>query len=550
MIFTRVPVNEAAGGILAHSARTKSRLIPKGAVLDAAAIAALRDAAITHVTVARLEAGDVPEAEAARLLGGRLVAPGLRCSAPVHGRVNVFAEAAGLLVLDHAAIIGLNLVDEAITLGTLPDGTQVAPGEMVATLKIIPFAVPAATMAAANALLDQAGELLTLKPFRHLRVGLVLSRLPHLKDAAIRHTIDATRTRVTSRGGTLLPPVETLHETGPIADAIASLRAQGAELVLIAGASAVTDRLDIAPAAIVAAGGTIERFGMPVDPGNLICFGALGDGSPAIVLPGCARSPKLNGIDFVLDQAFAGETLMSRTIARMGVGGLLKDFAPRPDSRVPKSEAGNAAPRIAVIVLAAGRSTRAAPDHKLLVKLPDGRTMIETTVAHVLAASASPVIVVTGHDAPAVQAALATLTGGQDVRFVHAPDYASGLAHSLRAGLAALPENVGGALVCLGDMPLVDAATLNRLIMAFDPDEGRAIIVPTHRGRRGNPVLWDRRFFGEIAALEGDTGARRLLRMHMEQVSEVELESDAVLLDFDTPDALTALKTSKGNLTS
>lgn len=527
--------DDLAGAILAHSLKTTDRLIPKGAMLDAASIAALRAAGHSDITVARLEPGDVPEAEAARRLGAHLSGPGLRVAAPVHGRVNVFARSSGLLHLDPAGITALNTLDEAITLGTLADSMPVAPGDMLATLKIIPFAVPGAVMDRAEALL--AGEtLLAVAPFRSMVVGLVLSRLPHLKDAAIRNTIEATRRRVTARGGTMLDPIETSHETAPIAGAIARLRASGAELLLIAGASAVTDRADVAPAAIVASGGTIERFGMPVDPGNLLCFGRIG-GVPAIVLPGCARSPKQNGIDFVLDRIFAGEAIDNATIASMGIGGLLKDFTPRPAPRIPRT-APKAAPFIAAIVLAAGRSSRAAPANKLLTALPDGRALVAAAADHVLASRADPVIVVTGHQADLIRAALA----GRKMRFVHALRFAEGMAESLKAGIAALPEQVAAALICLGDMPLVDAATLDRLIAAYDPDEGRAIVIPTHRGRRGNPVLWDRRFFAEIVALGGDAGARQILARHMDEIVEVEMDDDAVLRDFDTKDALTSLK--------
>lgn len=535
MKFGPAPLGDGlAGAILAHGLKTADRVIPKGAVLDFDLIAALREAGHDIVTVARLEPDDVPEAEAARRLGAHFVGPNLRVAAPVHGRVNVFAEAPGLLRLDVAAINALNALDEAVALGTLPDAAPVARGDMLATLKIIPFAVAGAVMARAGALAGQGG-LLRIEPFRPLRVGLVLSRLPQLKDAAIRNTIEATRRRIAARGGALLDPVETPHEIAPIRAAIERLLGQGAELVLIAGASAVTDRHDVAPAAIVAAGGRIDRFGMPVDPGNLLCFGALG-AVPAIVLPGCARSPKLNGIDFVLDRVFAGEAIDDALIAGMGIGGLLKDFAPRPEPRVPRP-ARRAAPPIAIIVLAAGRSSRAAPDNKLLARLPDGRALVAATVDHALASRAVFVVVVTGHQDAAVRDALA----GRAVRFVHAADYATGMAASLRAGIAALPRDVAAALICLGDMPLVDSAALDRLIAAYDPDEGRAIIIPTHRGRRGNPILWDRRFFDEIVSLEGDAGARQILARHVDQTAEVAMPDDAVLRDFDTRDALAAL---------
>ncbi|HEX7390109.1 MAG TPA: molybdopterin-binding/glycosyltransferase family 2 protein, partial [Acidiphilium sp.] len=472
------PGDDLTGAILAHSLKTTARLIKKGTVLDAGSIAALRDAGYAEVAVARLEPGDVPEEEASRRLGAYLAGPGLRVAAPVHGRVNVFAERPGLLEVDPAGIVALNLLDEAVTLGTLADSVPVAAGEMLATLKIIPFAVPGPVMRRAEALLS-GRSLLAIAPFRPMVVGLVLSRLPQLKDAAIRNTIEATDRRVAMRGGTLFDPIETPHETGPIAGAIARLRAAGADLLLIAGASAVTDRKDVAPAAIVAAGGKIGRFGMPVDPGNLLCFGTIGD-VPAVVLPGCARSPKLNGIDFVLDRVFAGQPIDDSAIAKLGVGGLLKDFAPRPEPRVVRA-APKAAPSVAAIVLAAGRSSRAAPANKLLTVLPDGRTMVAAVADHALASRADPVVVVTGHQANLVEAALA----GRKARFVHAARFAEGMAESLKAGIAALPETAGAALICLGDMPLVDAATLDRLIAAYDPDEGRSIVIPTHRGKRG-----------------------------------------------------------------
>ena len=146
----------------------------------------------------------------------------------------------------------------------------------------------------------------------------------------------------------------------------------------------------------------------------------------------------------------------------------------------------------------------------------------------------------TGHQEAEIRAALA----GMDLAFVHNPDYAEGLSTSLAAGLAALPPGIDGAVVCLGDMPRVTAALIDRLIDAFDPPAGRAICLPTHLGKRGNPVLWAARFFAEIQAVEGDVGARHLIGEHAVLVHEVECDDDGVLIDVDTPDALTALAKS------
>jgi molybdenum cofactor cytidylyltransferase len=539
MIFGRVKLADARGAILAHNLKTADRVLRKGALIDPAAYEMLAQAGHTDVTVARLEPGDVPEGEAATRLGELLRRPGLRRSPDVHGRVNLFAEADGLLRLDAPAIERLNLIDEAITLATLPDRSVVKSGDMIATLKIIPFAVGARAMEAAETLI-KAAALIALRPFAALKFGLVLTTSPQLKDAAITHTITATRNRIEAHNGVLLPPLQTSHEIGPLTDAINALIADGAEVLLISGASAVTDRQDVAPSAIEAAGGEITHFGMPVDPGNLICFGHIG-GRHAIVLPGCARSEKLNGIDWVLDLICAGEPVTNADIARMGVGGLLKEMDARPTPRAADQPTGygaapRAKPQIAAIVLAAGMSRRMG-SNKLLAPLPDGQTMIARTVQNVLQTAAHPVIVVTGHDNDKIRATL----DGLKIRFVHAPTYRDGMAESFRTGIAALSESIGAVLIVLGDMPLVDPASLHRLLAAYDPEEGRDIIVPVFDGQRGNPVLWGKKFFPELLGVSGDIGARNVLLRHMESVAEVVMETDAILRDFDTPDALKVL---------
>jgi molybdenum cofactor cytidylyltransferase len=542
MIFGRLPLAEARGGIIAHNLKTADRVIRKGALLDAAAYDLLVAAGYDEITVLKLEPGDVPEGEAAMGLGQLLLSPCIRRSNDVHGRVNLFAEASGLLRLDTAKIERLNQIDEAITLATLPDRTVVAKDDMIATLKIIPFAVSADAMDRAVRLIQEGEPAFTLKPFRSLKVGLVLTQLPHIKDVTISHTIEATKDRIEAHGGILLPSLTTSHETSSLVEAITNLLGMDTDIILVSGASAVTDRQDVAPSAIVEAGGEIIHFGMPVDPGNLICFGKIGS-RHAIVLPGCARSPKQNGIDWVLDMIFAGEDIGPGEVARLGVGGLLKEIETRPAPRARETEAGfgtapAAKPRVAALVLAAGLSSRMAPQNKLLAVLPSGQAMIAETVDRILASAASPVIVVVGHQEQQIRQALA----GKNVRFVHAIDYAEGLAASLRAGVAALSDGIGAAMICLGDMPLVEKSSLDRIISAFDPAEGREIILPVYDGQRGNPVLWGQRFFNELRNLSGDAGARQILHKYMEYVSEVSAASDSVLRDFDTPETLESLR--------
>jgi molybdenum cofactor cytidylyltransferase len=221
----------------------------------------------------------------------------------------------------------------------------------------------------------------------------------------------------------------------------------------------------------------------------------------------------------------------------MGAGGLLKEIPSRPQPRAGDAPAAKTALKVAAIVLAAGRSSRMGEANKLLADL-GGEALVARTVDAALASLARPVIVVTGHEAERVRA----LMRGRNVTVLHNRDYTEGLSTSLRRGLAALPADADGVLVCLGDMPLVSASALDRLVAAFNPLEGRAICVPTWKGKRGNPVLFARRFLAEMSQLEGDLGARHLMGEHAELVAEVPMPDASVLIDVDTPEALAQIR--------
>jgi molybdenum cofactor cytidylyltransferase len=174
--------------------------------------------------------------------------------------------------------------------------------------------------------------------------------------------------------------------------------------------------------------------------------------------------------------------------------------------------------------------------NKLLAEI-DGVPMVSRVVDAALASAAESVLVVTGHEPERVAETL----GARAVRTVHNPDFEQGLSTSLKVGLAALPAETDGAVVLLGDMPRVTAEHIDRLLAAFDPLEGRAICVPTYDGKRGNPVLFSAEFFAEMRGVAGDVGARHLIGQHEDQVAEVAMEDDAIFLDIDTPEALTAI---------
>jgi molybdenum cofactor cytidylyltransferase len=533
MKFGAVPVAEAEGAIAVHSIRKTGLVLKKGTVIGKGEVAALQAAGIAEIVVARLEPGDVSEDAAAAEIAAAVKGEGLRADRAFTGRANLFAETAGVLVVDKDAIDRLNQVDESITFATLAAYKPVVAGEMVATVKIIPFAVARAARDQALAIVQSAAPLIRIAPYRIRKVGIVSTLLPGLAPKVIEKTLKITEERLAPAGATIVAERRVPHEQGALAKAIDEVLKAGSELVIVFGASAIADRRDVIPAAVEAIGGHIEHFGMPVDPGNLLLV-ADARGRPVLGAPGCARSPKENGFDWVLMRLLAGLAVPRAAITGLGVGGLLMEIVTRPQ---PREEPATSGRRITAVVLAAGRSTRMGGPNKLLAEIAH-RSLVRIAAEGALASQARPVIVVTGHQRDEVEAAVK----GLPVRLVHNPDFAQGLGTSLRAGIAAVPADADGAIVCLGDMPQVDARLIDRLIAAFDPDRGALVVVPTFEGKRGNPVLWSRRFFPDLMAIEGDVGARYLIGRYTEAVAEVPIEGRAALVDVDTPEALIGVR--------
>ncbi len=529
MRFGPVPLADAEGATLAHSLAPGGMRLKKGRILGAADIAALAGAGVDTVTVARLEPGDLTEDEAAADLGRALAADppalGLTLAAPFTGRLNVFAAAAGVLRVDRGAVHRLNAIDPAITLATLPDWTRVEARQMLATVKIIPYGVPGASVAKAAAALG--GPALRVAAFRGGAASLILTRTPGLKESLLEKGAQVIGARLAGLGLEMRSPVVVPHETGAVA---AALAASPDGMALILGASATSDAADVCPAAVLAAGGRLIRFGMPVDPGNLLFLGEQA-GRPVVGLPGCARSPALNGADWVLERLAAGLEVTDADIAAMGVGGLLKEIPVRPQPRGAPKPKGR--PRVAAVLLAAGSARRMRGADKLLEPLPDGRPMLRAAAEAALASQADAVVAVLPPGGDARRAALA----GTGVRVVEAADAAEGMAASLRAGLRAVGETADAVVVLLADMPEVGAAEIDRLIAAFDPEESREICRATAAdGAPGHPVLFGRRFFETLAGLTGDRGAREVLREAAEFVTDVPTRGRAAVTDLDTPE--------------
>ena len=335
MRFGPVPLDQAPGTVLAHSHPLPGGgRLRKGRRLTDADIAALRAAGAEHVTVARLDDGDIDEDAAAQALARALVpdpgAAGLELQAVGTGRVNVIAAQAGLARVDAEAVHALNTIDPAITLATVPPWHRMEPGGMVATVKIIAYAVPGAALNTACA----AGQ------------GALSLRRPVMRRAALIETVvgagpaappgdkgwRVTADRLARLGVELDAARHVPHAEAPLARAITEAARAGAELVLILTGSATSDSHDVAPQALRQAGGQVAHYGMPVDPGNLLFLGDI-KGLPVVGLPGCARSPALNGADWVIERLICGVPVDGAAIMRMGVGGLLKEIPQRPRPR-------------------------------------------------------------------------------------------------------------------------------------------------------------------------------------------------------------------------
>lgn len=525
MTFGQIDVAMAQGTILAHSVMVGRKKFRKGRHLTNDDVAALRAHDITKVWAARLDADDVHEDQAAGELAAALATLDIDARAPFTGRANLVAGREGVIAIDAACISAINAIDEALTVATIPPLTRVEPRSLLATIKIIPYAMKRVSLDMALGMI--VGTPIALHPFAMKSATLVLTQTDGTPASLINKGARAIQDRLGALGLRDVDVVTVAHDITALSDALGAARG---ELVLILGASATSDRRDVCPAAVVACGGTIERFGMPVDPGNLLFLGALG-GRPLIGLPGCARSPALNGADWVLQRIVAGLAVTDRDIAAMGVGGLLKEIPTRPQPRQGNAKAPRA-PKISVVVLAAGKSTRMAGADKLLRDV-EGEPLLRRTVRAAMGSAADEVIVVTGQG---FGAARRKVLDGLDITLLDAAEAATGMGGSIRAGIRAVAPETDAVILALADMPQVTSKHFDHLIAAFDPAERRSIArAQAQDGTPGHPVLFGRRFFESLSHLDGDEGARSVVAEAGDYVVDVPTPGQGAVIDLDTP---------------
>ncbi len=336
MRFGPVSLDRAEGKILGHNiaGHDGKRLLRKGKPLKPEDVAALQALGRTSVYVAELEPGDVDEDAAARRLAEAAQGSRLRLSGSASGRVNLLATASGVLRVDAVRLARLNACAD-VTLATLASHTAVRPRQIVATVKTIPFAVSEIVIRAAEAILVEGGSLVSVDELTPQPVSLVLSGSLSIQQklaadfAPLRERVEALGSHITSAD---YVPLEDESGEAALAEILSRRRASGARLIILAGETAIMDRRDIVPRAVERAGGRVECLGAPVDPGNLLMLAYLGE-TPILGAPGCARSRKVNIVDWVLPRLLVGDRLTRADIVSLGHGGLLEDAPERPMPR-------------------------------------------------------------------------------------------------------------------------------------------------------------------------------------------------------------------------
>ncbi len=332
MNFGDVTIDDAVGAILAHKLYDDSGklILNKGHRLRADDLPALRRLRLEKVTVMRLSDADLHEDAAAQRIGAAVAGANVRLRAPGVGRANLTAATRGVLHVDVPKLELINNIYDGITIATLREFSLVDARDMLALVKVVPFGVPAARVVDVERIAEAGGAVLKIKPLERKRVALIVTGTEATRARLLKSFHEPVRRRIEGWGSELLAPTFARHNAESIAEAIRFY--SDADMILVAGISAIIDREDVVPTALRLAGGSITIYGVPVDPGTLLMLGYLGE-APVVGAPGCVKSPKTNVIDWILPRLLSGERLTRANLVSMGHGGLLKDIAERPMPR-------------------------------------------------------------------------------------------------------------------------------------------------------------------------------------------------------------------------
>ena len=532
MQFKRLPTKKTIGLILAHSTNLKNKRISKGTLLDSDIVRSLINAEISEVTCAVPDKGDIHEDEAANLIAMAIDKKKSFLGLASTGRVNFKTSSLGIVRYERSVIKELNLIDQSIAFSIVQHNQLLAPNDLIATLKIIPFFISKSSVEKAVKLIKKS-ELFSFFELKKRGCGLIQTRFNWQKTDIFKATASVTKNRLENLDCHITEEKVIEHDKDEIAKNIRKFADKKTEILLISGASAIIDKTDDIPKAICQEGGTILQYGLAVDPGNLMLIGKLRN-MTIIGMPGCARSPKLNGLDWVLQLLLADIKISKDELAEMGAGGLLMEIASRP---LPRSlnKKFYKTKKIVGALLAAGNSKRMGKVNKLLVKI-DGIPLVRKIAIEMLNSNLDKCQVVLGYQADKVAKVLKDLP----VQFLINPFWENGQSSSIKTAVANLNSEVSDLLVMLGDLPGIKRDHLNYLIQNHTQDGAshNIISVPSYKGQRGNPVIWGEAFFPDLGKLEGDTGGRALFSQHPAAMTLIEMQDDCVVKDTNTPEAI------------
>ena len=522
---------KSKGSILAQSYSLSERRLSKGTHVSKAIVELLNRENVKTILCAVPHAGDMHEDTAAKAISNAIDRKQIYAEEASTGRVNFKTPELCIVRYNRELIKKINLVNESIAFSIVEHNQLLAKNDLIATLKIIPFFASKIYVERVVALLSKY-EIFKIHRLEEKKVDFIQTYYNWQKRSIFKATSNVTRSRLDALGCLLEKETLIPHDHESLCSEIKSSLDSGAQVLLISGASAITDRSDYIPRAILSVGGEIIQYGLAVDPGNLLLIGQIGS-TTVIGMPGCARSPKLNGFDWVLQLLMANIPITKEELADMGAGGLLMEIASRPLPRALSKSVYKREKKIMGVILAAGNSTRMGKDNKLLRNVGDA-SLVRNTAVEMLNSDVDSCSIVLGYQSDKVAEVIKDL----NISLILNPLWQEGQASSLKAALNTLDDTYSDLLIMLGDLPGVKSRHINTIIEEHLLTNNRRskITIPSFNGKKGNPVIWGRSFFPDLSNLEGDVGGRALFNHHPAAINLLDMDDPAVVTDTDTPE--------------
>ena len=522
---------DSIGAVLAQTYNLPGKIISKGTFVTNEIVAYFKTGNVKTILCAVPEEGDIHEDEAAEAISSAIDKNHIYADKASTGRVNFKSQSLCLVRYDRDFIKELNLVDESIAFSIVEHNQLLAEGDLIATLKIIPFFMQKKYVDRVIKILAK-DELFKIHSLKKKEVTLIQTCFEWQKKSIFTATSNVTKARLEALGCSLKKEKLINHDYDTLRAIIRSSVKNEPEILLVSGASAITDRSDCIPKAILSEGGEIIQYGLAVDPGNLLLIGKVGN-TTVIGMPGCARSPKLNGFDWVLQLLMADIPINREELADMGAGGLLMEIASRPLPRALAKTVSKRENKVMGVILAAGNSTRMGNDNKLLRNIGDA-PLIRNTAIEMLKSDLDSCSIVLGYQSDKVADVIKDL----NVNLILNPLWKEGQASSLRAAINTLDSTYSDLLIMLGDLPGIKSSHINSIIEEHLLTDNRKskITIPSFKGQKGNPVIWGRSFFHDLSNLEGDVGGRTLFSEHPAAINILEMNDPWVVKDADTPE--------------